>query len=381
MIANTQMNRLLFFFFAIALFGTAVAQEKLQKWESFDYRHKLIKPADLQGLDDEELAFLRGVVFGRHGRVFRDVDIVHWLEEQEWFKPNPKFKNSMLNDIERKNLDVIREAESKAHKHIQPGDMRFWRTRAFTKDQVGEKTLMDLHVMRAEIEAIHGRTFPEEPKLQQYFEDRYWYKAAKRYDPKGLTATERENIATLQAMEKEQRQLGLQPGDMLAFQRRLITPKMLDNLSIHELRLLRNEVYALRGHKFKTQWLADTFASYEWYKPASRVKLNPFEEKNVALILKKETEIHDGLTSKPVTQDLLDGLWLEDVQRLRNEIYARHGKIFRSKWMQSYFESFPWYKRNPKYSEKLLTKQERDNLKVIFGYESSAESQFNQTEG
>ncbi len=61
---------------------------------------------------NQDLKLLRGIIFGRHGRVFKDNEIKVYLEEQSWYKPNPDFKNSMLNDIERRNLDLIRIAEA-----------------------------------------------------------------------------------------------------------------------------------------------------------------------------------------------------------------------------------------------------------------------------
>lgn len=362
-----------------AALGTG--QFDFTKWEKTDFRHKLISMADLTGEDQWSLRIVRGIVFGKHGRIFKDRAIQDWLEGTKWYKKNRRFNNSMLNDTERKNLDVIREAEAKRHAQIEPGDMRFWRKTAFTKEQVGDNSLIDLRIMRAEIEAIHGRTFPEEPQIQAYFDDRYWYKPAKKYDPSQLTAIERKNIATLHEMEKEKRKLGLQPGVMRAFTNKPITPDQVDRLSLNELRLLRNEVYALEGRKFKTKWLADYFLNFEWYKPTASARLNPIEERNVAVILKKENSIHDSLAKEVVPEKLLEDLWLEDVQKLRNEIYARHGKVFKQKWLQSYFESLPWYRRNPNYSEKVLTDVERKNVKIILAYEKDAQSQFDLAEG
>ena len=100
---------------------TANAQDLLEPWKSFDFSRKSIKPAQIQKFEIHELKLLRGLVFGRHGRVFKDSVIKFFLEEQPWYKPNPEFSNSMLNDTERRNLDVIRIAEAAKHATIQPG--------------------------------------------------------------------------------------------------------------------------------------------------------------------------------------------------------------------------------------------------------------------
>ena len=44
----------------------------------------------------------------------------------------------MLNDVERRNLDLIRIAEAAKHEFIQPGDMRYWRDRQITPKKLGK---------------------------------------------------------------------------------------------------------------------------------------------------------------------------------------------------------------------------------------------------
>ena len=74
----------------------------------------------------EDLKLMRGIVFGRHGRIFKDAEIRTYLEAQDWYKPNPDFQNSMLKATENRNLDLIRVAEASKHATVQPGDMRYW---------------------------------------------------------------------------------------------------------------------------------------------------------------------------------------------------------------------------------------------------------------
>src|SRR6185369_14524661 len=91
---------------------TAAAQDTLDTLKDLDFSKASIKQAQAQKLEMYDLKLLRGIIFGRHGRVFKDSDIKAYLEEQAWYKANPDFKNSQLNDVERRNLDVIRIAEA-----------------------------------------------------------------------------------------------------------------------------------------------------------------------------------------------------------------------------------------------------------------------------
>ena len=355
-----------------------------KKWQGFDFAKQRLERAQVRETPLEELKLLRGLVFGRHGRVFKDWEIGSYLKEQPWYKPNPSFSNSVLNETERKNLDLIREMEAMRHETVEPGDMRWWQARAIKPANLGEHTGAEWRILRAEIEAIHGKRFDDQPWLQQYFEERYWYSARPDYDARVLSETERRNMATIDAAQKKQRNVALSPGDMEHFQKTLLTEEMLRGLSLHELRLLRNEVYARRGRQFRTEWLSQYFYSQPWYEPTEEfkeVELSDTERKNVELIVAYENRLHDELSAKPVPAKLLEGMFLEDARKLRHEISARRGKVFRDRWLQKYFESLPWYKADPRYSDASLSAVEKRNIASILAYEKKAASVMDAIEG
>ena len=363
---------------------TANAQDPLEPWKSFDFSRKSIKPAQIQKFEIHELKLLRGLVFGRHGRVFKDSVIKFFLEEQPWYKPNPEFSNSMLNDTERRNLDVIRIAEAAKHATIQPGDMRYWRDRTIPARKLGKHSAAEWKVLTAEIEAIHGKRFDEEPWLQRYFEERYWYSASEKYDPKKLSAVERKNLEILSGAQKRQRKVAWLPGDLEFFENRRITEQMLNGLSLHELRLLRNEIYARHGRIFRTEWLSQYFWNQPWYTPDENFKdeeLSANDKLNVETIVKYENRIHQELSSKEITSALLEGLFLEDAVQMRQEIYARHGKTFKEPWLQKYLSSFDWYTADPNFTEASLTEVEKKNIATIAAYEKRAVTAMSTIEG
>ncbi|MCR5222413.1 MAG: YARHG domain-containing protein [Lachnospiraceae bacterium] len=76
--------------------------------------------------------------------------------------------------------------------------------------------------------------------------------------------------------------------------------------------------------------------------------------------------------SRELTEQDLWGLTDEELRLARNEIYARHGRKFKSKELQDYFDSKRWYYGTIEpddWSEKYLNKYETYNVKFISDYE------------
>ena len=331
----------------------------------------------------DDFALLRGVIFGKHGRIFKERSIQDYLEKQGWYKPNKSYSNSMLKPIERANLDLVRISEAEKHPYIEPGDMRVWRTKLIVDDNLREYSGAELTILAAEIEALRGKTFSEE-WLQKYFDERYWYKRNAAYDPAVLTSIERKNIERLLAEKEKGRKTAISIGDMDNFETVLLTEDKFAGLSILELRILREEFYARRGKKFDAPGIRDYFAWRDWYKPARNqklVKLNATEQKNVDLLAAYEAKLREKLGTDLVTDETLGALFAEDLRVLRNEIYARHGRVFKDKQLQKYFETQAWYKPNVDFKDDQLNEVEIKNLAKIREAEESATSKFSEAEG
>src|SRR6266566_4651090 len=91
----------------LSAFSVASAQDEyaaVKTWETFDFAGRSVAAADVSALTLDDLKLVRGIVFGKHGRVFKDPDIRRFLESRDWYKANVDFKNSSLNDTERGNL-------------------------------------------------------------------------------------------------------------------------------------------------------------------------------------------------------------------------------------------------------------------------------------
>lgn len=344
-------------------------------------RSRLSKLKEDEAADD--FALLRGVIFGKRGRIFKERSIQDYLEKQPWYKPNQSFSNALLSPMERTNLDLVRIIEAEKHSFVEPGDMRIWRQKPITDDNLRDYTGAELTILAAEIEAIHGKTFSEE-WLQKYFDERYWYKRSARYDPAILNDIERKNIERLNAEKDKNRRTAISIGDMDNFQTVLLTEDKLAGLSILELRILREEFYARHGKKFDAPGIRDYFNWRDWYKPAKNqkaIKLTAVEQKNVDLLAAYEAKLREKLSTELITDETLGYLFAEDLRVLRNEIYARRGRIFKDVNLQKYFAAQAWYKPDPEFKDEMLNEIEIKNLAVIKEAESVALSKFSEAEG
>jgi hypothetical protein len=211
---------------------------------------------------------------------------------------------------------------------------------------------------------------------------------------------------------------------------RALTGADLDGRTLRELTLMRNTIYARAGHQFRKKWLRDYFTAQAWYKPLAKDddrKVTALDRKNATLIAQAEQsqtpanmkqrrddilarqragkasaedDIELGLLNirigqwtsadadaRPpadvspledpsqldhlITVDQLSNLSRRDLRILRNTVYARHGRPFKSKLLQAYFDDMVWYKRNPGFTDKQLTKVDTTNVRLIKSVEDS----------
>jgi hypothetical protein len=396
-----KMRNIVLVILTCLLVGAAYTQdidtaERNERWQKFtkmgfdriNYsRTRLTKTriANLEAGDVvDDFALLRGVVFGKRGRVFKERSIQDYLDKQSWYKRNPNFSNSILTVTERANLDLIRLTEAEKHDFVEPGDMRIWEGKLIPEDKLRSYSPAELTILIAEVEAIHGKRFDDEPWLQKYFEERYWYKPNPAYSPTILTVTDKKNIEILMAEKGKGRNTAISIGDMDNFQNVLLTEDKLKGLTMMELRIIRNEFWARRGLKFGLPGIRQYFEWRDWYRPLRdqrRVKLNDVETANVNLILAQEAKIREKLTTEELPDNFAEQMFTEDLRILRNEMYARHGRVFKDPELQKYFAAQAWYKPDPEFKDEMLSEVEFKNLAKIRTAEEMAISKFTIEEG
>jgi YARHG domain len=212
------------------------------------------------------------------------------------------------------------------------------------------------------------------------------------------------------------------PSDRPLYYTRAIVREDLSNRALWELTLLRNTIYARAGNTFRKKWLADYFNAQPWYHPLPAIdesKLTPLDHQNAETIAKYDASLSrvqlkamlqdvmgsvraggaapedkielrllsarlgtwvgpsdtpsderspledPSVLDKQLSVDQLKDLSRRDLRLLRNTIYARRGRPFRSDLLRAYFEATEWYKADPSYTEDRLSAVDNRNIKVI----------------
>lgn len=75
--------------------------------------------------------------------------------------------------------------------------------------------------------------------------------------------------------------------------------------------------------------------------------------------------------TRQLTLGELSGLSARDLTLMRNEIYARHGRIFKDTQLRAYFHAQAWYHESSRYSDAMLNGFERRNIQFILQYQEA----------
>jgi hypothetical protein len=217
------------------------------------------------------------------------------------------------------------------------------------------------------------------------------------------------------------RATSVKTGDAPYFDRP-VTAADLEGRSLRELSIMRNVIFARAGNPFRKKWLREYFTQQPWYRPLKRMddaKLTPLDRKNAAFIAEYEAKIpretleerkgdiltkaaaertpedrielqllaqalgeptnESGVEKSPLdTPEMLDALLTveqlgnysrRDLRLLRNMVYARRGRTFKSPALQEYFDRMAWYAPDQAYSDARLTDLDRRNVKIIASVE------------
>ena len=185
-----------------------------------------------------------------------------------------------------------------------------------------------------------------------------------------------------------------------------LTESDIADMSIQVLCYARNEIYARYGRRFESNELQTYFDSQSWYSGSidpsafSNTMLNSYETANIELLKNREyalraegylldqsgysyQPIYDYLYGKNgfsdsyvfygsdmryIMQGEVNTMTLQEICYAKNEIYARHGRIFDSQELKDYFQSKYWYNGciSPgDFSDSVFNTYEAANIKLL----------------
>ena len=177
----------------------------------------------------------------------------------------------------------------------------------------------------------------------------------------------------------------------------------------------KNEIYARHGRMFQSQELTDYFEEQLWYygciSPSdfSSSVLNKYETANIKLLSDREKALRSGgyVLDQPgynfsavynyiygcydyvveddyyifpdsdiryMTAYDIDGMTAQEICYGKNEIYARHGRMFVSQELTDYFNTKSWYYGSiapSNFSDSVFNSYETANVKLLSDYENS----------
>lgn len=204
------------------------------------------------------------------------------------------------------------------------------------------------------------------------------------------------NDKNKEVAETEQLEEPVQENQYAWLSDRLVKASDLEGKTAGDLRLMRNAIFARHGYIFKSDDLKEYFSEFDWYVPRYADvtdRLSSIEQKNITFIQKYEGNAPSKASSSSVAHARLHNIGLTDdysdivcyvklsdsdlrdlskseLRILRNTIYARHGRKFKSKDLDRYFNSFSWY--NGVYDEipvSWLSDIEKHNINLIQRFE------------
>ncbi|GAB4412905.1 MAG: hypothetical protein OHK0039_19250 [Bacteroidia bacterium] len=101
-----------------------------------------------------------------------------------------------------------------------------------------------------------------------------------------------------------------------------------------------------------------------------------FSLKKRAFVYRNDVGDYPEASQRLLAEEDVANLLPEELEQMRNEIYARHGYSFKNKDMRYYFESKDWYMPMGVDIRDQLTDVEAQNIDLIYRYESYYEEYY-----
>ncbi len=113
--------------------------------------------------------------------------------------------------------------------------------------------------------------------------------------------------------------------------------------------------------------------SWNPYKPTDKIKGKEYTLERRSFVYNPEAGSYAMASQKLLTDDDINNMSKDELEFMRNEIFARHGYCFQKKALRQQFENEDWYVPNTANITNLLTAVEKKNIALIKKYEKYAE--------
>lgn len=200
--------------------------------------------AELEGRSLRELSLLRNTIYAQLGHTFVKTWLDAHFRAQPWYRPTDAPDYSQLSDLDRNNAATIGAVEA-----------------GLTVEQLSAR-------LEANTAALATATGAEKAALE--IEDTLLRRA----------------LGTVEG--------AADPLSNVALLDQQLTRRQLDEMSLRDLRLLRNTIFARRGRSFASPVLDEYFAGKTWYQidpDYSDARLTDTDRRNVQLVVSVEAEL------------------------------------------------------------------------------------------
>ena len=231
------------------------------------------------------------------------------------------------------------------------------------------KSLRELSLLRNTIYARYGWAGFRKPWLREYFQKQPWYKPDESFTQHRLSGVDRRNVVLIAQAEMSLRMVDLEERRDTLLARagkawgdapvRREGAKKVPDCSLDT----SNQSKDCKYHQGPHEAAAADFS-----------KLSPEDNIELGLISRAmgDFAVDDGQREQLATsldtvlsvKDLRQ-LSLRDLRLLRNTLFARRGRPFKSELLREHFSQMPWYKPDPAYTDARLTKTDKINIELI----------------
>jgi len=208
--------------------------------------------------------------------------------------------------------------------------------------------------MRNTIYARAGNPFRKR-WLNEHFSAQPWYQARATMDESALTSVDRANAEKIAAYE----------ASLLQSELRTRAQEVSERLAVELSSAPKDQVEQVEKDLIELMLLDRSIGVV--FPGESGIQIPAWFTKKVDVTALDDASRLDRL----LTVDALRDFSRRDLRILRNTVYARRGRAFKSQLLAEYFSRMEWYQPDAAYTDSRLSEIDQRNIKLIRSVEDS----------